>query len=143
MTLLCLAVALYSHLLLKDFPRHKWICILASCRHFLHLFAIFSQVVLGLCQIVWQQVLLSVQYVKNYFPLFAFLTCHLIISFDILRCYVFTKITASFLFTRATLCFMELCHRFLQPFSAFPAPQLYPLGCTEVHHAHWSKMWWV
>lgn len=70
--LLWLAVALYSHLLLEDFRRRKWIYLLASSRCFLSVFVIFSQVGFGICQIVWRQVLLSVRYVKDYFPLFAF-----------------------------------------------------------------------
>lgn len=139
--LLCPAVPFYSHLLLKDFPRRKWIYLFASRRHFLLIFAIFSQVGFGICQIVWQQAQLSVRYGKKHSPLFAFLTWHLMISFDTLGRCVFTKITASFLFfPHATLCFMELCPRFPQPFSAFPAPHSFPLGCTEVHPTLRSKM---
>lgn len=87
----------FHHLLLEDFPRHRWTCIAGFSRHFLCLFVIFSQVVLGkVPDCLGTSSVVCATY-EELLPTACFADFHLVVSLGALTLGVGTNITASFL----------------------------------------------
>lgn len=95
-------------------PRHRWTRVSSSSRHFLCLFVIFSQVVLGEVPDCLGTSSVVCAMHQEPLPIVCFANFHLLISLVALTGSVVT--TASSLFPHANLCFLELCHHSLGVF---------------------------